>query len=154
MNSMAIYLPLIGCGGIAGLLGAVAMWGAMRLIERAGPATGGMVIALGSLFTGSRVNALRTGAYLYFFSAIFFGVLYTLLMRRLEMTAWPHALFTGAGFGLFHGLVVSLGLVWVVADNHPLEEFRKATPVIFLSHFAGHIVFGTVAGLVIAIFPV
>ena len=154
MNSMAIYLPLIGCGGLAGLLGAVAMWGAMRWIERAGPSTGGMVIALGSLVTGSRLNALRTGSYIYFISAVFFGVLYTLLMRRLEMTAWPHALFTGAGFGLFHGLVVSLGLTWIATDNHPLAEFRRATPIIFLSHFAGHIGFGTVVGTVIANAPV
>jgi hypothetical protein len=40
-----------------------------------------------------------------------------------------------------------------VSDNHPLTEFRKATPLVFLSHFAGHIVFGLTVGLVISIAP-
>lgn len=139
---------------VAGLLGAGAMRLAMRLIERAGPTTGGMVVALGSLFTRSRENARTTGNWIYFGAAVLFGVLYMVLMLRLGLTAWPHALFTGAGFGFFHGLVVSFGLTWVVSDNHPLEEFRRVTPLVFLSHFAGHIVFGAVVGLVIAILPV
>ena len=138
----------------AGLLGAVAMWGAMRLIERAGPPTSGMVVAVGSLLTRSRQNALAVGIFVYLLCAIAFGLLYTLLMMRMELTAWPHAVFTGAGLGLFHGLVVSLGLVWVVTDNHPLDEFRQATPLVFISHFVGHIVFGTVVGLVIGLTPI
>ena len=47
---------------IAGLFGVGAMWAVMRLIERAGPQTGGMVVAVGSLFTRIRSNAL-TGAW-------------------------------------------------------------------------------------------
>ncbi|MFA6959241.1 MAG: hypothetical protein WC205_00645 [Opitutaceae bacterium] len=139
---------------MAGLFGAGAMWAVMRLIERAGPPTGGMVVAVGSLLTRKRENAFSTGIWVYLFSAAVFGLIYTLLMVRLELTAWPHALFTGLGFGFFHGLVVSLGLVWIVSDNHPLEEFRQATPLVFVSHFAGHIVFGLVVGLVISIAPV
>lgn len=153
MNTMTITADMVFYAVLAGLLGAGAMWAVMKLIERAGPPTGGMVIAVGSLLTRSRENALPTGLLVYLLSAGVFGVVYTLLMVRLTLTAWPHALFTGAGFGLFHGLVVSLGLVWIVSDNHPLTEFRKATPLIFLSHFAGHIVFGAVVGLVIAIAP-
>lgn len=138
----------------AGLAGAAAMRVAMRLIERAGPPTGGMVVALGSLFTRSRDNARPTGTAIYFGAAVIFGLVYMLLMMRLELTGFPHAFFAGAGFGFFHGLVVSLGLTWVVSDNHPLTEFRNVTPLVFLSHFAGHVVFGAVVGLVIAIMPV
>lgn len=139
---------------LAGMLGAGAMWAAMRLIEKAGPPTGGMVVAVGSLITRSRDNALPTGVLVYLAGAVVFGLLYTMIMMRLALTGWPAAFFTGAGLGFFHGLVVSLGLVWVVSDNHPLAEFRNATPLVFLSHFAGHIVFGVVVGLVIAIAPV
>ncbi len=124
------------------------------MIERAGPPTGGMVMAVGSLLTRSRDNALWTGVWVYFGSAVIFGLIYTLLMMRLELTGWPQAFFAGAGFGFFHGLVVSLGLTWVVSDNHPLAEFREVTPLVFLSHFAGHVVFGGVVGLVVAISPV
>ena len=140
-------------GILAGLIGAGAMWAAMRIIERAGPPTGGMVVAVGSLLTRSRTNALATGIWVYFGAAVVFGLLYMVLMMRLHVTAWPYAFFAGAGFGFFHGLVVSLGLTWIVSDNHPLEEFRNVTPIIFLSHFAGHIVFGAVVGIAIAIFP-
>lgn len=153
MNTMTITVELVCYAVMAGLLGAGAMWAVMRLIERAGPPTGGMVVAVGSLLTRKRENALPTGILVYLVSAGVFGLIYTLLMIRLGMTAWPHSFFTGAGFGLFHGLVVSLGLTWIVSDNHPLEEFRNVTPIIFLSHFAGHIVFGGVVGIAVAIFP-
>jgi hypothetical protein len=39
----------------------------------------------------------------------------------------------GAGIGFAHGLVVSLGLVWIVAEQHPLEEFNEA---LFFHQFA------------------
>jgi len=154
MNTTMITVEILFYAITAGLVGAGAMWAAMRLIERAGPPTGGMVMAVGSLLTRSRDNALPVGIAVHLFSAITFGVLYTVLIRMVGLTAWPHAFFTAGGLGLFHGLVVSLALVWIVSDNHPLTEFRKATPLIFLSHFAGHIVFGFVVGLVISIAPV
>lgn len=154
MNWTMITAEAVWYAIVAGLAGAGAMRIAMRWIERAGPPTGGMVVALGSLFTRSRDNARPTGMAIYFGAAVIFGIIYTVLMLRLELTGWPHALFAGAGFGFFHGLVVSLGLTWVVSDNHPLSEFRGVTPLVFLSHFAGHVVFGTVVGLVIAIAPV
>jgi hypothetical protein len=154
MNTFTITAEAVYYAILAGLLGAGAMWVAMRLIERAGPPTGGMVVAVGSLITRSRDNALWTGIWVYFSAAIVFGVLYTVLLMRLQLTAWPGALFASAGFGFFHGVAVSLGLTWIVSDNHPLTEFRKVTPLVFLSHFAGHIVFGAVVGLVIAIAPI
>lgn len=153
MNTMTITAEILVYAILAGLLGAGAMWAAMRLIEKAGPPTGGMVVAVGSLLTRSRDNARLTGVFVYLLAAVIFGVVYTLLMMRLGLTAWPHAFFTGAGFGFFHGLVVSLGLTWIVSDNHPLTEFRKATPLVFLSHFAGHIVFGATVGLVVGLAP-
>jgi len=84
-----------------GLLGAGAMWLAMRLIEQAGPPTGGMVVAVGSLLTKSRVNALSAGILVYLGAAVVFGLLYMVLMMRLQITAWPYAFFAGAGFGFF-----------------------------------------------------
>jgi hypothetical protein len=154
MNTMTITVEMAFYAILAGLIGAMMMWAAMRLIERAGPPTGGMVVAVGSLLTKSRENALWTGIGVYFSAAVVFGLIYTLLMMRLQLTAWPHAFFAGAGFGFFHGLVVSLGLTWIVSDNHPLQEFREVTPLVFVSHFAGHVVFGAVVGLVVAIAPV
>lgn len=154
MNPMTISGDLIFYAILAGLIGAGMMWFSMRLIERAGPPTGGMVVAVGSLLTRSKENALGVGIAVYLFCAVVFGIIYALLMTLLHVTAFPYALFVGAGFGLFHGLVVSLGLTWIISDNHPLTEFRKATPLVFLSHFAGHVVFGATVGFFIGIAPV
>ena len=138
---------------IAGLLGGVAMEGVLWLIGRGGWARADMIVALGSMLTKSRDNAWRVGALVHLVSAIGFAIGYTLLMYALGYTAMPWSAALGAGTGFFHGLVVSLGLVWVVAEQHPLEEFNEAGLAIGLSHIVGHVVFGMVVGLVVGISP-
>ncbi len=59
----------------------------------------------------------------------------------------------GLGLGMLHGLLVSLMLVWVVADHHPLEEFKEADLLVGLSHFAGHVAYGAVVGLTVGFAP-
>jgi hypothetical protein len=113
-----------------------------------------MVVAVGSLLTRTRENARLVGVILHAISAVAFGMLYTVLLIALQLNEWPGAFFAGVGFGTFHGIVVSLSLVWIVADQHPLEEFRGAGPAVFLQHFAGHVVYGAVVGIVVAFAPV
>jgi len=140
---------------LAGLLGGVAMTLTMRLIARSGLKSGGdMIVAVGSLLTKSRENARMVGFFLHSFSAVGFGLLYTLLLITLNLSGWPSGLFAGGFVGVLHGIVVSLALVWVVADEHPLEEFREAGPAVFLEHFAGHVAYGATVGLVVALAPV
>jgi hypothetical protein len=86
-------------------------------------------------------------------AAIGFGLVYTLLMVTLGYTSMPMSLMLGLGVGVLHGIMVSLMLVWVVADRHPLEEFKEADLLVGLSHFAGHVVFGGVVGLVVGLSP-
>lgn len=136
---------------IAGLLGAAAMQSTMRLISRAGWAKGNMVIALGSLFTRSRANAGRVGAILHAVWAVIFSILYALLIEATHRTAISETFALGLGIGFLHGMVVSILLVCVVAEHHPLEEFKEADLAIGLSHLAGHLVFGGVVGLVVGI---
>ena len=59
----------------------------------------------------------------------------------------------GIGVGFIHGLIVSLGLVWVVAEQHPLEEFNEAGMAIGLSHVLGHVVYGGIVGFVVGVSP-
>lgn len=137
----------------AGLLGGIAMEGVLWLIGRGGWAKADMIVALGSLFTKSRDTAWRVGALLHTGAAIGFAVAYTLLMVALGYTALPSSAVLGAGVGFAHGLVVSLGLVWVVAEQHPLEEFNEAGLAIGLSHIIGHVVYGAVVGFVVGVAP-
>ncbi len=67
------------------------------------------------------------------------------------MTHLPGVLAAGAGLGALHGMVVSILLVWVIAERHPLQEFQGADFAIGLSHFIGHVAYGTVIGLVVGL---
>ena len=138
---------------VAGLLGGIAMEGVLWLLGRGGWAKADMIVALGSMFTKSRATAWRVGAMLHIVSAIGFAMAYTLLIHSLGFTRMPFSAALGAGVGFLHGLIVSLGLVWIVAEQHPLEEFNEAGMAIGLSHILGHVVYGAVVGFVVGISP-
>jgi hypothetical protein len=153
MNVATFLLGYLGTAIAAGILGGLAMELAMWLISRAGLARGDMVLALGSLLTKSRENAYRVGLIVHATAAIGFGLVYTLLMITLGYTDMPLSLMLGLGVGTLHGILVSLMLVWVVADRHPLEEFKEADLLVGLSHFAGHVAYGAVVGVVVGLSP-
>lgn len=138
---------------VAGLLGGGAMELAMWLITRSGWAKGDMIVALGSLLTKSRENAYRVGLVLHAISAVGFALVYTLLMLVLGFTHMPGSMMLGLGVGFLHGLLVSLMLVWIVSEQHPLEEFNEAGLAVGLSHLAGHVAYGGVVGLVVGLSP-
>lgn len=138
---------------IAGLLGGAAMLGAMWLMTRGGLSRGNMVYALGGLLTKSRQNAFRAGLLAHMVSAVVFALLYALLMFWAGGTGPLPALLIGLGAGFFHGLVVSLMLVWVVAEGHPFEEYNEAGLAVGLAHVLGHVVYGVVVGLVVGVSP-
>lgn len=139
---------------IAAVLGGAAMEMALWLIGMVGWAHANMIVALGSLLTGKKEGARRTGMIVHVVVAIVFALIYVAAMMKLGLTTLPASLGLGAGFGLAQGIIVSLGLVWVVADHHPLDEFRGADLAIGLSHIVGHLAFGLVVGLVVGISPV
>jgi hypothetical protein len=153
MNVVTFLLGYLGTAIAAGVLGGLAMEIVMWLISRAGLARGDMVLALGSLLTKSRENAYRVGLIIHATAAIGFGLVYALLMITLGYTHMPLSLMLGLGVGVLHGILVSLMLVWVVADQHPLEEFKEADLLVGLSHFAGHVAYGAVVGVVVGLSP-
>lgn len=154
MDMVSFLVRYLGTALVAGVLGGLAMELVMLLIARAGLARGGdMILALGSLLTKSRDNAYRVGLVIHATAAIGFALVYTLLCVVLGYTGLPQSLMLGLGAGVLHGLVVSLMLVWVVADRHPLEEFKEADLLVGLSHLAGHVAYGAVIGLVVGFSP-
>lgn len=148
--STTLLLTFILTALVAGVLGGLVMEVVLWLIGRGGWAKADMIVALGSMFTKSRETAWRVGAVLHIISAIVFALIYTLLMHVLGATEMPWSAALGVGVGFLHGLIVSLGLVWVVAEQHPLEEFNEAGLAIGLSHIVGHVAYGAVVGLVVA----
>jgi len=136
---------------VAGGLGVAAMELAMWLMTSNGLARGNMVVALGSLLTGSRRHAFRVGVTVHLTAGAAFALLYLWGLRSFGLTHFPAVLYASIGFGLFHGMAVSLLLVWVVSDHHPLPEFKGADLAIGLSHFVGHAAFGLAVGLVVGL---
>ena len=153
MNSMSMILNYLVTSIVGGVLGGAAMLFAMWLMTRGGLAKGNMVVALGGLVTRSRDSALRVGLMLHTLSAVGFAMVYAMWMLWIGATGMPSALMVGVGAGFFHGLIVSLMLVWVVAEGHPFEEYSEAGLAVGLSHLLGHVVYGAVVGLVIGISP-
>jgi hypothetical protein len=137
---------------IAGLVGTVGMTLALNGITKSGITNANMVVAVGSLFTKSRDAAGRVGGILHVVSGIIFGVLYTLIMiAPAEGLNAKMVVGFGVILGLIHGLMVCFFLVAMIAEAHPLEEFRSAGFAVGLAHLAGHVVFGLLVGAVIAI---
>jgi hypothetical protein len=153
MNPLTMIVSYLLTSVLAGVLGGAAMLAAMSLMTHAGLARGSMVVALGGMVTKSRGNAFRVGLVLHVLSAIGFAMVYTMAMLALGLTSLPNAFFVGVGFGFLHGLIVSLMLVWVVAEGHPFEEYNDAGLAVGLSHLLGHVVYGGLVGLVIGISP-
>lgn len=153
MNLSMFLVKYLGTALVAGVLGGLAMELVMWLIARAGLAKGDMILALGSLVSKSRENAYRVGLIIHATASIGFALVYTLLLVTLGYTAFPLSMMLGLGVGVLHGLIVSLMLVWVVSDKHPLEEFKEADLLVGMSHFAGHVAYGAVVGLVVGLSP-
>jgi hypothetical protein len=136
---------------VAGILGGFSMIGVMRLITRAEWARFNMIVAIGSLFTRSREHAFGVGVTIHAISAIGFAFLYALAMWKFGLAHFPIAIFACTGIGIIHGMTISLMLVWVISDAHPLPEFKDADFAVGLVHFAGHVAYGAVVGLVIGL---
>ena len=139
---------------VAGAAGAIAMYGVMRIINTTGWTKGDMILAVGSLVTKQLSNAFAVGTAIHLATAIIFAFLYLFALSNFGFTQFPLAVAIGAFFGVLHGIIVSLALVWVVSDQHPLEEFRSASLPIGIMHFAGHVAYGATVGLVISAFPI
>jgi len=134
-------------GAICGLIGAFVMNLFMRAVGRSFDRRADMVRALGSFFTGKLENAASVGTAIHGVAGVCFGMIYFAIMQTMGALIFPSALFLGAGFGLFHGLIASYMLMFYASERHPLEDYRKATMQEGVLHFLGHIIFGAVAGL-------
>lgn len=150
IENLGLYLFTALAGGV---LAAIAMEAVLWVVGTVGWAKANMIVALGSLLIKRRDGAWRVGALVHAIAALVFAMLYTLLMVKLGYTEMPQAMMLGLGVGFIHGLIVSLGLVWVVADQHPLEEFNEADLAIGLSHLLAHVAFGGVVGIVVGFSP-
>jgi hypothetical protein len=51
--------------------------------------------------------------------------------------------------GFLHGFVVFFLLINMVAEHHPLPEFREVGVGVAAAHLVGHIIYGLVVGMIL-----
>ena len=136
---------------LSGILGTSGMSLVMWLITRSGLANADMIGAVGSIYTRSSENALLPGIIMHFTAGIIFAFLYVVFLSLFSLGSVGAYIGMGAMTGVFHGLVVSFILVVLVAEHHPLEQFRKGGSEVAVAHLVGHIIYGLIVGAVIGI---
>jgi uncharacterized membrane protein YagU involved in acid resistance len=136
---------------LAGILGTAGMTFVMWLITRSGLANADMMRAIGSIYTRAYENSLLLGFIVHFTIGIIIAFVYTAFLSIFLLRSIPALIGLGGMLGLLHGLAVSFALVSLVAEHHPLDQFRKAGSEVVVAHMAGHIVYGMIVGIVIGI---
>ena len=136
---------------LAGIIATIGMSSAMWLITTAGIANARMIRAIGSMFTGSYENSFYPGLTVHFISGIFFAFVYVVIITILAPSSVAATIATGGMIGVAHGVAFGFLLVIAVAEHHPLEQFRDAGYEVAIAHFAGHVVYGLLIGLVVAL---
>jgi hypothetical protein len=131
----------------AGLIGTVLMSISMGVIHRTGIANADMIRALGSLVTRSLQRAFPVGLLIHLTAGVLFAFPYTYILRSLPVTGAAAELVVGAAIGAFHGAAMSFVLLAVVAEKHPLEQFRDSGIEVGAAHVVGHVFYGAGLGL-------
>ncbi len=151
MSPIEIILQFLVFTTVAGLAGAAAMDGIMILITRSGFTEARMTTALGGMFTRSLETARVVGWFIHGVSGVLFAMIYTLLFMAFGLEAALACLAAGVGLSFLHGIVISIMLVMVVSEHHPIERFRNAGIQVGVAHLAGHLAYGFVVGLIVGL---
>lgn len=146
-------MEAIGVIFLAGLFGTVCMSAVMWSIHYAGSTNADMVRAIGSFFTKKMETAFLPGIVTHIVFGVLFAFPYVFLINMA-----PHILIasivTGGAVGFFHGYLVGFLLVSLVAQKHPLEQFREAGISVAAAHVFGHMVYGVAIGVIIGLLGV
>ena len=132
---------------LVGIVATACMSFCLYLIHWSGFANGDMVRALGSLVTRRDENSLPIGWLIHLSAGALFSVCYAQALLVTGFSGSTLGVLICVVFALFHGAVVSLLLVVIIAEHHPLERFREAGLPVAITHIAAHVVYGLVLGL-------
>lgn len=137
---------------ISGILATTAMSGLLYLVHFSGLANADMIRALGSMITKQYDTALLPGLAAHIVGGTIFAFPYAILLSAFPVHGIAATAAVGAGIGLFHGFVFSFVLIAMVAESHPIEQFREAGSVVALAHILAHVIYGTIMGALVSLF--
>ncbi|HEX2869102.1 MAG TPA: hypothetical protein VHO03_18820 [Ignavibacteriales bacterium] len=142
---------IIWAGVVSGVIATAVMTLFLEAVTRSGLAHADMVRAIGSMITKSYNNAFRTGIVIHFAWGIFFGIVYTIVIAMFNARTLLYTTTIGSSIGFVHGFAVSMLLVVVVAEHHPVEKYRKPGIEVAVAHFAAHLLYGIMVGLMVGV---
>jgi hypothetical protein len=144
--SPAATAGLAVAGGLAGTAGMTLL---LEAIHRARWVNADMVTAVGSIFTREESSGRCLGWWVHFGAGVLLAVPYILAMAYFQVRRPLDCAGLGALAGAFHGIIVGLMLVVLVAEHHPVPRFRQAGFAVAGVHFFAHLVYGTLVGAVV-----
>jgi hypothetical protein len=113
-----------------------------------------MVRAIGSFITRTERNSLLPGVIAHISAGIGFAFCYVFLFSIFPVSI--NSLFLssmiGGLVGIVHGVVVSMMLVFAVAEHHPIERYRQAGFAVAVCHLIAHVIYGVSIGLFYLLF--
>ena len=135
---------------LSGVLATLGMTLFLHLIRVLNFAPVSLVQLLGSFFTRTpNGRAASVGWFFHFVFGIFFAFIYVLVLKTIPgITRYSFSfVIAGSALGLVHGVVFALILLILVAEHHPILEYRKQGFGGAAFYFLAHIVYGFVIGL-------
>lgn len=101
-----------------------------------------MILAIGTLFTHDMKRAYRIGLTIHFIAGIVFAFIYLGLASYFGFNSKFDFLVFGSIIGLAHGTVISILMVVLVAEHHPLAQFREAGFRVVAAQGLAHVIYG------------
>ena len=144
------YQPLVA--GIAGTLIMTFFLRRARFLHL--PETQ-MVRAIGAMITRREENSFMPGAIAHTLAGIAIAYGYAFFLSTLPTQSGGLLVLAAVCglMGLVHGMIVTLGLVIMVAQYHPVERFRRLTPEDTAAHVIAHVFYGLTVGLALSYLP-
>ena len=149
MGERGLVIQFIFGSALAGIVGAACMALFMTGVTWMRIVNADMIRAIGSLFTGSNEAALRVGGVVHAVSGIVFAMLYAMVLSLFSVHGFWYATAMSGLIGFVHGFVVFFVLINMVAEHHPLPEFREVGVGVAAAHLVGHIIYGLVVGMIL-----
>ncbi len=109
-----------------------------------------MISAIGSIFTSDIRRGKLVGFMIHIIAGIIFAFIYLGLASYFGFDSQTDFILFGSIVGFAHGLVVSILLVVLVAEHHPLAKFRRAGFRVVAAQGLAHVIYGCTVGLATA----
>jgi hypothetical protein len=149
MGERGLVIQFIFGSAFAGLVSATCMGLFMTGLTRLRVVNADMIRAIGSLFTGSNEAAFSVGSFVHAVSGIAFAMIYAMVLSLFSVHGFGYTTAMSGLIGFVHGFVVFFLLINMVAEHHPLPEFREVGVGVAAAHLVGHIIYGLVLGMIL-----